>query len=71
MGEPSDWSKSIVDLMKLVGLDSREHRMIQLAHKLGFNGDVRDSYKMHLWLHKQLLEILANNRGDLPAEFKD
>ncbi len=70
-GELSDWSNSIVDLMKLLGLDFREHHLIQLALKLGFKGDVGDSYTMHIWLHKQLLEILAKNGGNLPGEVKD
>jgi hypothetical protein len=71
IGEPNDWSVSIVDLMKLLGQDSREHHLIQLALKLGFTGNVADSYKMHIWLHKRLLTILAKNSGNLPAELKD
>lgn len=69
MGEPIDWAESIVDLMKLLGMDSREHHIIQLARKLGFTGDMSDKYTMHIWLHKQLIEILIKNAGNLPADF--
>jgi hypothetical protein len=71
MNKPLNWSESIVDLMKLMGLDSREDHLIRLALKLGFKGDVGDSYTMHIWLHKQLLKILAKNGGNLPPELKE
>ncbi len=71
MNEPLNWLESIVDLMKLMGLDSRKDHRIQLALKLGYKCDVDDSYTMNTWLHKQLLEILAKNGGNLPPELKE
>jgi hypothetical protein len=69
--EHLNWRESVVDLMKLLNLDSRADRRIQLARKLGFKGDVGDSYKRNVWLHKRLLGILTNNNGTLPDEFKE
>lgn len=67
MSEPLNWMESVRDLSKLLGLDHREHNFIQLAQKLGYKGDVKDSYHLHVWLHHQLLETLKNNGGDLPS----
>ncbi|CAF3331792.1 unnamed protein product [Rotaria socialis] len=69
MNQPLNWMQSIVDMAKLLGLDSREHRLAQLAIKLGFKGDMSDVYHMHIWLLKKLMEILAQNGGYLPSEF--
>ena len=67
-GEGLNWRTSIVDLMKLLGLDSSlEHRKA-LAHELGYTGDTSDSASMNIWLHKQVMTKLAENGGKIPAD---
>ncbi|MFM0051890.1 DUF3597 domain-containing protein [Caballeronia grimmiae] len=63
-----NWRVSIVDLMKLLQVDSSlEHRK-QLATELHYGGDMNDSASMNIWLHKQLMQALAANGGKLPAD---
>ncbi|CAF4365249.1 unnamed protein product [Rotaria socialis] len=64
-----NWMESIVDLAKLLGLDIRRDKRIQLALKLGYKDDVRDSYNTNVWLHNKLMKILAQNGGNLPRQF--
>ncbi|CAF4842498.1 unnamed protein product [Rotaria socialis] len=64
-----NWMDSIVDLTRLLGLDYRKDKRIQLALKLGYKDDVRDSYNTNVWLHNKLIEILAQNGGNLPRQF--
>ena len=64
--EKLDWKKSIVDLMKLVGMDSSLSERKELAKELGYTGDMNDSAKMNVWLHKQVLHKLAENGGKVP-----
>ena len=66
--EKLDWRKSIVDLMKLVGMDSSLGARKQLATELHYPGDMNDSASMNVWLHKQLLVKLAENGGKVPPE---
>ena len=66
--EKLDWRKSIVDLMKLVGMDSSLTARKQLATELHFTGDMNDSASMNVWLHKQVLIKLAENGGKVPPE---
>ena len=66
--EKLDWRKSIVDLMKLVGMDSSLTARKQLATELHFTGDMNDSASMNVWLHKQVLKKLAENGGKVPPE---
>jgi 3-oxoacyl-ACP reductase-like protein len=66
--EKLDWRKSIVDLMKLVGMDSSLTARKQLATELHFTGDMNDSASMNVWLHKQVLIKLAENGGKVPSE---
>ena len=66
--EKLDWRKSIVDLMKLVGMDSSLGARKQLATELNYSGDMNDSASMNLWLHKQVLVKLAENGGKVPPE---
>lgn len=62
-----NWRTSIVDLMKLVGLDpSLQHRQ-QLASELGYTGDKSDTASMNIWLHKAVMRKLAENGGKVPA----
>jgi 3-oxoacyl-ACP reductase-like protein len=66
--EKLDWKHSIVDLMKLVGMDSSLSARKQLATELHYTGDQNDSATMNIWLHKQVLQKLAANGGKVPAE---
>ena len=66
--EKLDWTVSIVDLMKLVGMDSSLAARKELAKELGYPNDMADSAKMNIWLHKQVMQQIAKNGGKLPAE---
>jgi 3-oxoacyl-ACP reductase-like protein len=66
--EKLDWRKSIVDLMKLVGMDSSLGARKQLATELHYTGDQNDSASMNIWLHKEVLKKLAENGGKVPPE---
>jgi len=66
-----NWRTSIVDLMKLVGLDSSLENRKELARELGYKGDTSDSAAMNIWLHKQVMNQLAAHGGKVPAELKD
>jgi len=66
--EKLDWKKSIVDLMKLVGMDSSFAARKQLAAELHYTGDPNDSASMNVWLHKEVLRKLAENGGKVPQE---
>ena len=66
--EKLDWKKSIVDLMKLVGMDSSFKARKQLAQELNYTGDPNDSASMNIWLHKQVLIKLSENGGKVPED---
>ncbi|MBL6077643.1 DUF3597 domain-containing protein [Belnapia sp. T18] len=66
-----DWRHSIVDLMKLLELDSSLENRKELAKELNYTGDTGDSAAMNIWLHKQVMTKLAANGGKVPAELKD
>lgn len=66
--EKLDWKRSIVDLMKLVGMDSSLSERKELAKELGYSGDFGDSAKMNVWLHKQVLLKISENGGIIPEE---
>jgi hypothetical protein len=59
---------SIVDLMKLLGLDSSLSARKQLAKDLNYTGDTNNSAAMNIWLHKQVMQKLAANGGKVPAD---
>jgi hypothetical protein len=69
--EKLNWRTSIVDLMKLVGLDSSLQNRKQLANELGYSGDTNDSAAMNIWLHKRVMQELAANGGKVPKELTD
>lgn len=69
--EKLDWKKSIVDLMKLVGMDSSLASRKELATELGYTGNKDDSATMNIWLHKQVLKKLAENGGKVPQHLLD
>ncbi|MDP9164392.1 MAG: DUF3597 domain-containing protein [Pseudomonadota bacterium] len=67
-GNPDlNWQSSIVDLMKLLGMDSSLSNREQLATELGYTGDKNGSAEMNIWLHKATMQKLAENGGRVPA----
>jgi hypothetical protein len=66
--EKLDWRRSIVDLMKLVGMDSSLSARKELADDLNYTGDKSDSATMNMWLHKEVMRKLAENGGKVPSE---
>jgi len=69
--ERLDWQHSIVDLLKLVGLDSSLTARKELATDLGYTGALDGSAAMNLWLHKEVMKKLAENGGKVPQELLD
>ena len=65
-----NWRTSIVDLMKLIGVDSSYANRKELAIELG-NADYAGSAEDNILLHKQTMQELAKNGGKVPAEFLD
>jgi hypothetical protein len=68
--EKLDWRKSIVDLMKLLDLDSSLAARKELAGELHYTGDTEDSATMNIWLHKQVMLKLEENGGKVPEDLK-
>ena len=66
-----DWRNSIVDLMKLVGIDSDITNRRALANELGYTGDLNDSATMNVWLHKEVMRRMAESGGEVPANLRD
>ena len=67
-----NWKVSIVDLLKLLDLDSSFAARKELAVELGCPADaMADSAKMNMWLHKTVLKKLAENGGNIPKELLD
>ena len=67
--EKLNWKVSIVDLMKLLGLDSSLTARKELATELGCPQEkMGDSAQMNMWLHKTVLQKLADNGGNIPKE---
>lgn len=67
--EKLNWKTSIVDLMKLLGLDSSLVARKELATELGCPAQkMSDSAQMNVWLHKTVLQKLADNGGNIPKE---
>ena len=69
--ERLDWHHSIVDLLKLVGLDSSLAARKELATDLGYTGELDGSAAMNLWLHKEVMKKLADNGGKVPQDLLD
>ncbi len=65
-GEKLEWQVSIVDLLKLIGMDSSLPSRKELAQELGYPEDMADSAKMNIWLHKQVMQKIASSGGKLP-----
>ena len=70
-GQTLNWRTSIVDLLKLLDLDSSLQSRKELAQELHYTGDTSDSAKMNIWLHRQVMNKLAENGGKVPADLKD
>ncbi len=70
-GKDLNWRNSIVDLMKLVGMDSSLQERKDLAVELGYTGELNGSADMNIWLHKAVMRELAANGGVVPAELLD
>jgi hypothetical protein len=66
-----NWKSSIVDLLKLLDLDSSLQSRKELAAELHYTGDTSDSASMNIWLHRQVMNKLAANGGKVPADLKD
>lgn len=66
-----NWRTSIVDLMKLLGMESSLAERRELADELGFTGDQKDTATMNIWLHKQVMRKFAENGGTVPADLLD
>ena len=70
-GQQLNWRTSIVDLLKLLGLDSSLASRNELAAELHYTGDTNDSATMNIWLHRQVMNKLAANGGKVPADLRD
>ena len=71
-GNPDlNWKSSIVDLMKLLDLDSSLDNRKELATELGYTGAKDGSAEMNIWLHKAVMQQLAKSGGHVPASLKD
>lgn len=68
--EDLNWKQSIVDLMKLLKLDSSLGARKQLAKELGYTGALDGSADMNIWLHKQVMTKLAESGGKVPESLK-
>jgi hypothetical protein len=69
-GSGYNWKRSIVDLMKLLNLDSSLGARKELAQELGYSGALDGSAEMNVWLHKQVMAELAKSGGQVPQALK-
>ncbi len=67
-GSELNWQTSIVDLMKLIGLDPSLANRKELAEELGYTGEKDGSAEMNIWLHEQVMSRLAAHGGTTPEE---
>ena len=72
-GKNLDWKVSIVDLLKVLGIDSSLENRKELAVELGCPKELMggDHAKMNMWLHKAVLKEIAENGGNIPRELTD
>ncbi|MEZ0495975.1 DUF3597 domain-containing protein [Sphingomonas sp. IW22] len=71
-GNPDlNWKTSIVDLMKLLDLDSSLANRKELATELGYQGATDGSAEMNIWLHQAVMRELSKSGGAVPANLKD
>jgi len=71
--DPKNWRVSIVELLTLLGIDSSHANRVELAKELGISDDLMggDSAAMNIWLHKQVMNKIAQNGGIVPKELMD
>ncbi len=70
-GQQLNWRSSIVDLLKLLNIDSSVQARKELAQELDYKGDANDSASMNTWLHRQVMNKLAANGGKVPSDLRD
>jgi hypothetical protein len=71
-GKGLNWKTSIVDLLKLLGIDSSREARTELAKELNAPAEVmNDSARMNTWLHKEVLRRIAQNGGNIPQDLLD
>jgi hypothetical protein len=70
-GEKLNYQSSIVDLMKLLGLDASLANRKELAEELGYSGAKDGSAEMNIWLHKRVMQELEKNGGKVSAALRD
>lgn len=70
-GQKLNWRTSIVDLMKLLGMESSLAERKELAQELGYTGALDGSAEMNIWLHKRVMRELAANGGKVPQSMLD
>jgi hypothetical protein len=70
-GRNLNWRTSIVDLMKMLGMESSLQERKDLAMELGYTGELEGSAEMNIWLHQAVMRELAANGGKVPAELLD
>jgi len=72
-GSELNWKVSIVDLLKVLGLDADKNARIELAKELNCPAELigGDYTKMNVWLHKEVLKQMAQNGGNIPKELLD
>ena len=70
-GKDLNWRTSIVDLMKLLGIESSLDNRKELGRELGYTGDLDGSAEMNIWLHKATMRALEENGGKVPAALRD
>lgn len=69
-GQKLDYQHSIVDLMKMLDMDSSLEARKKLARELNYTGDMNDSARMNIWLHEQVIKKLEENGGQVPQSMK-
>jgi hypothetical protein len=70
-GQQLNWRTSIVDLLKLLGLDSSLDARKRLASELHYTGNTEDSATMNVWLHREVMQKLSENGGKVPYDLKN
>lgn len=70
-GQQLNWRESIVDLLKLLDIDSSLAARKELAQELGYKGELNGSAEMNIWLHKVVMRKLAENGGKVPESLRD
>ena len=70
-GEKLNYSSSIVDLLKLLDIDSSLDNRKELATELGYTGEKDGSAEMNMWLHRRVMQELEKNGGKVSAELRD